>query len=354
MKLALHSFFLLLAGSTDDELRKQVQYLKEENRILRGKLPRRIVVTAEERHRLVKLGLAVGKALKDLISIVSPRTFLRWVNGEAVAKPPKKAAKPGRPRTPEEIRDLVLKLARETGGGYTRILGELKKLGVRKICRSTVIKILKENGLQPGPERGEGTWDEFLKRHAATLWACDFFSQKVWTLGGMVDVFVLFFLPVGSRRVFVSGVTAHPDRAWVLQQARNVSMYFGDEPVKPTHLLRDNDGKFRKEFDALLEADGMTVKKIVPRSPNLNAYAERFVQSIKQECLAHFLVLGESHLRHLVTEYVAYYHRERPHQAKDNLPLTATGPPTVTPLTVAEVVCEERLAGLLKHYRRAG
>jgi hypothetical protein len=174
--------------------------------------------------------------------------------------------KPGRPRTEFKIRDLVLRLARETGWGYTRILGELKKLGVRAICRATVINILKEHGLDPGPRRGLGTWDEFLKRHAATLWATDFFSKPVWTKAGLVDYFVLCFIHLGSRRVYVSGLTAQPDRAWMAQQARNVAMHFAEQPEKPTILLRDYDGKFAPEFDAILEAEGVSVKKVGPQA----------------------------------------------------------------------------------------
>src|SRR5581483_8936074 len=195
MEAVFQSLLLLIARATDRELARQVQYLKAENDILRSKLPRRINVTPKERQRLLKFGKPLGTAIKDLISIVSPRTFLRWLQGEEEAtKKGTRPPRPGRPRTPEEVRELVLKLARENGWGYTRILGELKKLGARKICRSTVVNILKEAGLDPGPKRGEGTWDEFLKRHAETLWACDFFSKRVWTAGGFVEMFVLFFI----------------------------------------------------------------------------------------------------------------------------------------------------------------
>src|SRR5262249_8192741 len=139
---------------------------------------------------------------------------------------------------------------RENGWGYTRILGELKKLGVRSICRSTVVNILKEAGLDPGPKRGEGTWTDFLKRHSKTLWACDFFTKNVWTLTGLQQIFVLFFINIASRRVYVSGMTAHPDKTWMIQQARNVSMFFAEQADKPEILFRDHDAKFVKEFDA--------------------------------------------------------------------------------------------------------
>jgi len=160
----------------------------------------------------------------------------------------------------------VLRLARENAWGYTRILGELKKLGVQKISRSTVIKILKDNGLEPGPRRGEGPWDELLKRHASTLWDCDFFTKKVWMMTGLVDVFILFFIQVGGRRVQLAGITANPDRAWMVQQARNVTMLFDREAVKPKYLLRDRDSKFVPEFDAILASEGIEVKPLSVRA----------------------------------------------------------------------------------------
>jgi putative transposase len=169
----------------------------------------------------------VGRAIKHLVTIVSYRTFCRWT--AAVAGPPlakKRAAsarKSGRPRTADELRELVVKIAKESGFGYTRILGELKKLGIHTVSRSTVINILKEAELDPGPKRGEGTWDEFIKRHTSTLWASDFISVRTLTTAGFVDLYLLFFIHIGSRRMIASTPTANPDSAWVTQQARNAS-----------------------------------------------------------------------------------------------------------------------------------
>ena len=257
------------------------------------------------------------------------------------------------PRTAEAIRELVLRLVRENDWGYTTILGELKKLGVRKICRSTVVYILRDAGLDPGPKRGEDTWDDFIKRHAATLWSCDFFTKPVWTLRGVVEIYVLFFLNVETRRVSIAGLTPHSDRAWVAQQARNTAMFFAEQDVKPAVLLRDNDGKFGPDFDAVFAAEGVTVKRITPASPNLNARAERWGQTVKRELLDRFVVFGEAHLRYLLSEFLSHYHEARPHQSWDNAP--PCGPPSPAegpPLDPAKVVCEERLGGLLKHYSR--
>jgi putative transposase len=197
MRERLRSLLLLLAGATEKELAAQVQFLKEENAILRGKLPARITVTPQERRRLLKFGKPLGQAIKALISIVSPRTFARWLQADKPgrAKPPD-SKKTGRPPTEQEIRDLIVRLAEENGWGYTRIQGELKKLGI-KVGRGTIAAILKENGFEPGQKRGPGTWAEFISRHAQTLWACDFFTKKVWTCFGLVDVFVLVLLLCG-------------------------------------------------------------------------------------------------------------------------------------------------------------
>ena len=235
-----HPLIIMLASLTRNELARNVQYLKAENEILRSKLPKRITVTPRERQRLLKFGKAVGPAIKHLITIVSHRTFLRWLAGE---RSPRKPSKRGRPRTAEEIRQIIIRVAEETGWGYTRILGELRKLGIRSVGRTTVINILKDNGFDPGPNRGEGSWDEFIKIHAKTLWACDFITKKVWTRFGLIDYFILFFIHVGSRKVYVSGISPHPNAAWVAQQARNFSMHLAEQGQKASHLIHDCDTK---------------------------------------------------------------------------------------------------------------
>jgi putative transposase len=228
----------------------------------------------------------------------------------------------------------------------------LNKLGVHKICRSSVVNILRRHGLDPRPRHGAETWDEFISRHAQTLWACEFFTKAVWTPKGLVDIYLLFFIHIGSRRACLAGLTPNPDRAWVLQQARNFPLHAADLPIKPTMLLRDNDQKFGPEFDATLEAEGVEVKKVGPLAPNLNAYAERWVQSVGQECLDRFIVFGQEYLRYIINEYIAQQNTERPHQSLGNVPLTGHPPPELAPLDPRDVVCEERLGGLLKHYSR--
>lgn len=335
----------LIASATHQELLAQVQYLKAENEVLRSRLPKRVIVTRAERARLVRLGILVGAAIAQLVTIVKPRTFTRWVR-QYKGIPPKRRA--GRPRVDEDIEALVIRLARETGWGYTRILGELRKLSVGKVSRSTVVNILRRNGFDVGPKRGEGSWLQFIQIHAETLWASDFITKRIWTKRGVIDYFILFVINVQSRRVEVLGITANPTGQWMAQQARNLCMHWQNQDQPASYLIHDRDGKFTAQFDAIVKTEGVKVVRLTPRAPNLNAYAERWVQSLKHECLNNFIVLGERHLRHPVHQYVEHYHTERLHQAKDNMLLSGASPPE----SEGEIVCHERLGGLLKHYTR--
>lgn len=354
----LQPLLLLLARLTDRQLAAVVQYLKAENEILRARLPKRLSVTPREKQRLLKYGRPLGAAIRHVITIVSPRTFLRWANGDSGrAGTSTPCRPPGRPRTADDLRELVLRIACETGWGYSRILGELKKLGLGSICRSTVVNILKAAGLDPGPKRGEHTWAEFLSIHAATLWQCDFFAHKVLTWRGWKDCFVLAFIHVGSRRVFVSPGTRRPDAAWIEQQAAAFVGHLASVGQAPagTILFRDRDGKYTPPFDDTLRAAGIDVRKAPVRSPNMQAYIERWGQSLRVECLDRMLALGETHFNHLIREYVAHFNTERPHQSLGNQPLPQAGEPEpdVLPFPEQGIACQKRLGGLLRHYRRA-
>jgi putative transposase len=320
-------------------------------------LSKRVMLAPKERQRLIKFGRPLGSAIKDLITIVSPATFARWLRqDESPATPRKTERKPGRPKTAVEIRELVLRLARETGWGYTCILGELKKLGAGSICRSTVVNILKEAGLDPCPKRAEQTWSEFLEAHAATIWQCDFFSHKVLTWTGWKECFLLVFLHVGTRRVFASPGTAYPNTAWVQEQATNFAHHLtaiGQIP-SDTILFRDRDSKYAVPFDQTLRDAGVEVRRSPPQSPNLQAFIERWIQSIRVECLDKCIALGETHLNYLVREYVDHHHSERPHQSLGNRPPSEIDSPDPPILPFSDRVnCKRRLGGVLKHYHRA-
>jgi putative transposase len=210
--------------------------------------------------------------------------------------------------------------------------------------------VVKEAGLDPGPDRGPTQWDDFMKRHASTLWAADFLSVKAWTKRGRKDHFILAFIHVGSRQVWLSPCTMHPTRAWVAQQARNFLMHCQFNGLEIGYLLRDRDGKYGETYDAIFDSIDIDVKPLPARSPNLNAFIERFIQTLKHECLEHFVILGAKHLDYLASQFVDYYHTRRPHQSMGNKPLLKLT--DAEPVEEGEVVCEERLGGLLKHYYR--
>ena len=346
-----------LAGSSRDDLRRQIQFLKAENEILRAKITGSIRVTPAERSRLVRLGMPLGRAIATLVSIVKPETILKWVR--AADKRPKRqyaARKPGRPRTPEQIRKIILRIARETGFGYVRILGELRKLGIGGISRSTVVNILKQAGLPTGPAREERTWDQFLKAHARTLWACDFLTLRVLTATGLKFAFALVFVHPKTRRAHVSVSTSNPDAAWCESTVGRFVASLPDGMAKPRLLLRDRDDKFAAGDGAfgraLGEADIKSVR-LPHRSPNLNAHVERLIQSIQVECLDHFVILGTRHLDHLLSKYIDYHNRERPHMSLGFATPMGRPPPTSAgPIDPREVRCREHLGGVLRHYYR--
>lgn len=352
----LHPLLTLLASVTRQELARQVAYLKEENRILRARLPGRVDVTPQEKRRLLRCGRRLGVQLKELMSIVSYQSFRRWVRETEAAHTAKKVTpkrKPGRPRTPDSIRELVVKLARENSWGYTRILGELRKLGIKSISRQTVKVILKEHGIDPGPRRGEGTWDEFLKIHADTLWQCDFVSKPMWTMKGLVDLYFVVFLHLGTRRCWVSTCTTTPDSTWVSRQAKNFMMDAEDLELVPKYVMRDNDTKFTEQFDEVFKSSGTEIKRNTPMSPNLRAHVERFIQTLKVECLDKFVIVAERHLNHVCREWRLHYNRERPHEARGHLPPGFEKPPEANDaIRPNDVICSSRLGGLLKHYER--
>jgi len=339
-----HLLFLI-AKSTQKVLAHQIEYLHAENQVLRELLPKKPNLSAEQKQRLIKAGTPLGTDLKRLIGIVCYSTFLRWLRGDVKGTPPKSC---GRPPTNEEIRNLIIKFARENEWGFDRIVGELGKLKI-KISDSTVKRILEEHGFPTAPKRN-GNWSEFVKRHADTLWASDFVSKRILTKIGFMDCFALFAIHVASRRVHLVGVTTKPTAAWMAQQARNLRMHFDEQPLKPTHFIHDRDGKFTPQFDSILSSEGgPEIKKLPPRSPNMNAFAERWVRSFRTECLDHFIIFGEGHMRHIAEEFIAHYNEERPHQGKGNKVLamsaheiSANGP----------IACKTRLGGMLKHYFR--
>ena len=343
-----------ITGSVDQELLLRNEYLVTENRMLRQQILGRVRLTDAERTTLAEIGKKLGRqALEEVASIVTPDTILTWhrkfvaqkFDGSQQRKPP------GRPPIAAELEALVVRMARENRSwGYDRIAGALQHLGYT-ISDQTVGNILKRHGIPPAPERKTTTtWTEFIRTHMDVLVATDFFTAEVWTLGGLVTYYVLFFIHLGSRQVHIAGITPHPKEAWMVQMARNVTMEAWGCLSPGQYLIHDRDGKYCPAFQQLIDAAGITRVPLPPRSPNLNAYAERWVRSVKEEYLARLILCGEGSLRHALTQYVTHFHHKRNHQGKGNVllfPVLSSAPEREGPIQ-----CRERLGGLLQYYER--
>ncbi len=350
MTKIFHPLLALIASATDRELAKYVQFLKEENKILRSRVKGQVHTKPDERERLLKFGQALGRAVEELITIVTPKTFYKWMRDQHNKKPTPNPK--GGQRKPRELRELVIHIAKTTGFGYTRIIGELRKMGIKKISRQTVRNILKEEGISPGPDRTSDSWKEFIERHKETLWACDFFSVKTVTKRGFQEMYVLVWLCMSLREVIVSTSTEHPNSAWVVEQTKR----FLDETVgradKPAIVMHDRDTKFTKEFKQTLVNAGVRTNPLPKASPNLNGRCERFIETIKLECLNKFIIFGKRHLDHLVAEFTEYYNHDRSHMSRDHLPPVRDEPDEVEKLSIDQVEVKSYVGGLVKAFER--
>ena len=301
-----------ITGSVDQELLLRNEYLVTENRILRQQITGRVRLSDGERKTLAELGKQLGKqALNEVASLVTPDTILAW-HRQLIAKKydgSEHRHAPGRPTISAELEALVVRLAQENRSwGYDRIAGALAHLGYT-VSDQTVGNILKRHGIVPAPERKKTTtWQEFIRTHLDVLIATDFFTPEVWTWCGLVTYYVLFFIHLGSRKVHVAGVTRHPDEAWMVQIARNVTMADCGFLSPGQSLIHDRDAKFCAAFQYTIDEAGVRRVVLPPRSPNLNAYAERWVRSVKEECLARLILFGECSLRYALSEYGSHYH----------------------------------------------
>jgi putative transposase len=343
-----------VTGSVDENLLLRIEYLVAENRILRDQIKGRIQLSNAERQTLAEIGAKLGKqALEEVANIVQPDTILGWNRKLAAEKfdGSKQRKYPGRPRVDQELEDWVVKLAKENRSwGYDRIVGVLTELGY-DISDQTVGNILKRRGIPTAPERKKiTTWKEFIRSHLHVLWATDFFSTEVWTLGGLVTFYVLFFIKLDTREVHIAGVTSNPNEQWMMQVARHLTMEEWGILKPGQYLIHDRDKKFCPAYNQLLDDAGVKRLPLPPRSPNLNAIAERFVRSVKEEALSRFILFGEKSLRHVLTEYLAHYHAERPHQGKGNVILFRG--PRAEGAANGPIECRERLGGTLKYYER--
>ena len=313
----------------------------------------RLLLSDSEKTTLAEIARRLGrKALQDVASAAKPDTLLRWYR-QLIAKKfdgSRLRKLVGRPPISEQIEGLVVRFARENPSwGYDRIVGAMANLG-HKVSDQTVGNILKRHDIPPAPKRKQSTsWKDFIRAYMAVMVGTDFFTAEVLTLKGLKTYYVLFFIHLESRRICLAGVTRHPDQEWMEQIARNVTMEETGVLANCRYLLHDRDSKYCPSFRQLLEAEKIKALALPPQSPNLNAYAERWVRSIKDECLSKLILFGERSLKRALHHYEIHYHHERNHQGKDNLLLF---PSSTQPLRRKhwKLRCRERLGGLLKYY----
>ena len=315
----LRFFILLTAGWINRDQQKIIDYLIEEIRVYQEFCKgHRLRFTDKQRRRLGVKAKALGrKTLEQFAGIVTPDTLLRWFRTLVARKYDGSAKRgPGRPRKRDRIADLVVKIADENQSwGYTRIRDALRNLGIT-VDRNTVKRILDDHGIEPAPERKRtGTpWKTFLAAHCEVLAAIDFFNVEVLTFAGIIRYYVLFAIRLETREVQIVGITDQPCEIWMKQMARNLTDPFDGFLRETRYLIMDRDPLFTACFRQMLKDSGTKPIRLPARSPNLNAFAERFVLSIKSECLNKIISLGEKHLRLAIKEYMEHYHGERNHQ----------------------------------------
>ena len=276
-----------------------------------------------------------------------PAALLRWHRRRIARRWAYSQRAPGRPPFERSLGGLILRLARENSGwGYKRIVGELKGLGI-SVSATTVRKVLLEAGLRPAPQRTDSSWRTVLRAQAASVLACDFLTVETISLK---RISVLFFISLATRRIEYVACGSNPDGRWVTQQAGNLAMEFADEqPFR--FLIHDRDTKFGRAFDDVFRAEGIKVIRTPVHAPNANAFAERWLRTVRTDCLDRLLILGRRHLEHVLRAYRCHYNEHRPHRALKLLPPNGRDP---TPLTApADLRRRDLLGGLIHEYEAA-
>jgi transposase InsO family protein len=354
-----HIFSTLLAivnvrRLSDQEKDLEILVLRQQLSILQRKLNHPI-----KPNKIEKLTLAVlttkfkqttrqtANQLRDVIRIFEPETVLRW-HRELVRRKwtyPNKN-KGGRPSISKETESLILRLARENSRlGYGKIAGELLKLGFQ-VSLTTVRNVLDRCGIQPAPVRnGSIGWRHLMTHYKEQILACDFFTVETVFLQ---TIYVLFFIELGSRRIHFASVTTNPNQVWVTQQARQLVWKLSDRAKPLRFLIHDNDSSFCPAFDTVFESEGFHVIPTPVRAPNANAFSERWVRTVREECLDYILIFNAAHLRRVVIEFVDYYNTARPHQGIDQqTPIPQARPSSGT------IQCRNVLGGIIHDYYRA-
>jgi putative transposase len=338
----------ILAGFLNRRQRDEIEYVREENRVLRELLGgRRLRLTDTQRKRLAIRGKTLGRMLlKGIATLVEPDTILDWHRRLVAKKWTYPGGAHGNAEVMKAITKHVVRMARENlTWGYERLQGALKNLG-HTVCPNTIKAILRRNGIQPAPDRGGRTpWKTFLRAHARSIFAADFFTTEVWTMRGLVTHYTLFLIHHATRAVRIVGTTVNPSDLFMSQIAKLVTDPVDGVLRRARFLLIDRDSKFTATFRSVLKEAGIRVLVTPASAPNCNAYAERFVRSVKDECLDRMVFFGTASLDRALREYEAHYLEERNHQGVGNDLIDPV-------LGDAEgiVARRERLGGMLNYY----
>jgi putative transposase len=344
---SIQALVLLARGDATKDL--EILVLRHQLSVLRRQIPRpRLEPT--DRALLAAVSRALPRTRWSCF-FVKPETLLRWHRRLVAGAWTYPRRGQGRPPLDQAAQQLIIRLATENPHwGYQRIQGELLHLGVR-ISATAIRTTLRSHGLDPAPRRATTTWRAFLRQQAAGIVACDFFTvDTIWVR----RLYVLFFIELDTRRVYLAGVTANPNGTWVTQQARNLLLVLEERGRRVRFLVRDRDVKFCRGFDDVFRSEGAEMLVTPVQAPNANAYAERWIRTVRAECLDWLLIVGRGHLEQVLRVYVEHYNRHRAHRALQlQAPDPATGLTIVDKGREGSVHRRDLLGGLLHEYRRA-
>jgi transposase InsO family protein len=348
----VHALALMLAGWLSRQQAAAIEYHRAVNMLLLARLKGRLTLTDQERTKLAVLDMAMGRnLLKENSFIVKPETILRWHRNLVAAKWTYKAkSNPNRVGLMKTIRALAVKFAIENPSwGYDRIQEALKNIG-HVVCPNTVKSALKHAGIDPAPQRGQRTrWSTFIKAHAASIAATDFFTTEVWTAQGLVTHYTLFVIDLATRAVQIVGTTPNPDEHFMKQVARLLTDPVDGFLRRKKFLIMDRDSIFSEAFRGELRENGIRALRTPASSPNCNAYAERFVGTIRREVTNRMIFFGPDSLRRAFHEHALHYGSERNHQGIGNNLVAPEGP---IGSTQGKMRCRSRLGGMFNYYYR--